>query len=66
MPRYNSGTGGTSRKHHRAKRGFKVVSHYPERLRARGMTSKSVHMRPLEDLRKRAERRARGEAEDEA
>jgi hypothetical protein len=65
MPRYNGGAGGTSRKYHRARRGFTTTSNYPERLRARGLTSKSVRMRSLEDLRKRAERAERGEQEDE-
>ena len=57
MPRYSGGPGGTSRKHHRKSRGVKASTYrYAARLAARGMTAKSVHMRTLSDLRKRAER----------
>jgi hypothetical protein len=65
MARFNGGVGGTGRKHHKKKRGVTTKSNYPARLAARGLTSRSVHMRPLDDLRKRAARRAAGEQEDE-
>jgi hypothetical protein len=66
MPRFNGGPGGTGRKHHKQKRGITSKSHYPDRLAARGVTSKSVHMRTIEDLRKRADRRdAEQETDDE-
>ena len=54
MPRHNGGQsvgGGTGRKHHKKKRGITTKSRYPSRLSARGISSKSVHMKSLETLR---------------
>lgn len=67
MPRFNGGAGGTSRKHHRKSRGIRTSTYrYAARLAARGVTSKSVHMRGLDDLRKRAARGDTGQAAEEA
>lgn len=52
MGRALGGRGGSSRKHHA--RHNRSRSHYPERLAARGLTSVSVRMLSLEELRKRA------------
>jgi hypothetical protein len=41
-----------SRKHN-TKHAWRGQSHYPERLQARGLTSRSVRMLDLESLRKR-------------
>ena len=61
MARFNGGTGGTGRKHHKQKRGVTAKSRYPERLEARGTTNRHVHMRSLDDLRSRAARGEQGE-----
>jgi hypothetical protein len=53
MARRNTPAGG---KHTRPRRGFRTRSHYIERLRKRGITSKSVKMEDIDTLRRRQEK----------